>query len=144
MDLVRRAVAALGLTGCLVMAGAARASITLDLIWVDTGTPTLTVLPSDPDATAGGDVCSSGFLSGAGVGRCLVMRISSTIAFGGALVSIGWDRGSGLAPDPWHNLRPGYDALGPLGADGTTLGAASPSFHRIGVVELCRAVQLRG
>jgi len=93
------AVALVALT--FAFAGSASANYTIDLIWSDTGTKTLTVTPGDSSAPLGSSgACAGGYLFDGGQGRCLEVRLTAAAPVTGALVTLGWNAASsGLAVD---------------------------------------------
>jgi hypothetical protein len=86
---------------CCLLTGNASANYTIDLIWADTATATLTAAPGDPGVGATGAPCSSGFLyDGSATGRCLIVRLTAAAPVTAALVTLGWNAAaSGLAVD---------------------------------------------
>ena len=88
----------LAICAAFLVAGQASASYTIDLIWSDTGTKTLTITtPGDPTAAASG-ACAGGFLSAGLAGRCLEVRLTAAASITAAIVTLGWDAAaSGLA-----------------------------------------------
>ena len=70
--------------------GSASANFTIDLIWADTGTPTLEV--TDPDTNPGGSTCHP--RAGAKDGYCLTVRLIAAESFRHATTSIGWNAAS--------------------------------------------------
>ena len=79
----------------------ASANFTIDLIWSDTGTATLTVTaPGDPSVGAVGGKCAGGFLSPGGNARCVEVVLTAAAPWLGALATIGWDAAnSGITLD---------------------------------------------
>ena len=110
-------VAAIGL-----LAANASANYTIDLIWSDTGTATLTLSPGDPSVGPVGGACAGGFLyDGSATGRCLEVRLTATAPLTAALVTLGWNTAaSGLQVD-----HVGLKSHGIYGASG--FAGASPT-----------------
>jgi hypothetical protein len=107
--------------GMFLFAGTASANYTIDLIWSDTGTATLTVTPGDTAVPATGSPCGSGFLyGGSGTARCLVVVFTATDGWKGVSTTVGWDAAaSGIALD-YVGLR----AFGLYGGSGGPAGSA--------------------
>lgn len=83
--------AAGSLLACLLtLAGPAGAGVTVDLLWEDTGTPTLTVAFGDTGNTA----CVGPNFSGSGRCMKIVWVIDEPIK--GGSVSVSWDESSGI------------------------------------------------
>ena len=61
-----------------LFAGNANANYTVDLIWADTGTKTLTVTPGDAATTGPAGTACGKLLSGANSGRCLTVVLTAT------------------------------------------------------------------
>ena len=77
-----------------LLAGSASAGWKIDLIWADSGTPTLEV--TYPDTNPGGSPCHP--RAGAQAGYCLTVRLTATETFRYASTSIGWNaNSSGIA-----------------------------------------------
>jgi hypothetical protein len=119
--MLRKPSAAL-VAACCLLAGNASANYTIDLIWADTGTATLTAAPGDPGVPATGAPCGSGFLyGGSATGRCLVVRLTAAAPLTAAVVTLGWDAAaSGLAVD--------YVGLRSFGLFGGAFAPAAPVF----------------
>jgi hypothetical protein len=107
---------------CCLLTGNASANYTIDLIWADTGTATLTAGPGDPGVGATGAPCSSGFLyDGSATGRCLIVRLTAAAPVTAALVTLGWNAAaSGLAVD--HVGLRSFGQFGGSGFPGATPG----------------------
>lgn len=78
----------------VLTAGDARASYTVDLIWADTGTPTVTVTPASANTSPSGTACGDGLISTAGPGRCLLVRFTAVAQFTSSFSSLGWNSAS--------------------------------------------------
>jgi hypothetical protein len=107
---------------CCLLTGNASANYTIDLIWADTGTATLTAGPGDPGVGATGAPCSSGFLyDGSATGRCLIVRLTAAAPVTAAVMTLGWNAAdSGLAVD--------FAGLRAFGLFGGGFTGASPVF----------------
>lgn len=82
---------ALLVAALLFASASAHASYTIDLVWSDTGTPTLTVSPGDASATSNGTPCETANAP-AQFGRCLEFRVTAAAPFSAALVELGWNQ----------------------------------------------------
>lgn len=114
----------------VLSAGSASASYTLDLIWADTGNSHIDLeSPGDPTAPSSGTLCHTGARSGAGAGRCLLVRLTAEAQFTAAIMTLGWDAAStGLAIDfaPFRSIGQ-FGASGIPGAAGVSPSPASSS-----------------
>ena len=164
-----RNVAVALIASMVLFAGTASANYTIDLIWADTGTATLTVLPGDAAAAAGGDLCSTGFISAAGTGRCMLVRFTAAATFKASISTIGWNTAaSGVTVDfaanrsygQWNGLglslapvlpkvagtvdcAPGCDsAYGSFG--GATAGAIGAGTYTLGSINFNTSGALAG
>ena len=133
--------------------GNANANYTIDLIWSDSGTPTLTVDPGDP-AQANSGACAAGAQATIATGRCLEVRLTAAANIRAAVMTIGWNAGSsgvvlggtggrshgafGSGPPTWGPVTPAVagtaDCTG-LGCDSAhgSFGGGSPTFAPAGV-----------
>jgi len=81
-----------------LLAGSASANYKIDLIWADTGTPTLEV--TDPGTNPGVSTCHPNPNMGGGpkAGYCLLVVLTAGTSFNYSSTSIGWDAAaSGIA-----------------------------------------------
>ena len=124
---MRHALFSFALVATLMVGGTASASYTVDLIWADTGTATLTILPGDAAAPSSGNLCTDGAsgLNGAGAGRCLLVRLTATAPWTASISTLGWNAASsGLAHD-WTGFRShGQFVANPTGGAGPTPASA--------------------
>lgn len=101
--------------------GNANASYTIDLLWADNGTPTLTVTPGDGTAANVGS-CTTGFFSTETGGRCLEVRLTASSSFKAAIITLGWDNStSGLVVG-----QVGSKSFGAFGSGPPGLGPVLP------------------
>jgi hypothetical protein len=106
-------------------AGNAGANYTIDLIWADNSSATLTVSPGDPTVGATAGPCSSGFLyNGSATGRCLIVRLTAAVSLTASITTLGWDAAtSGLAID--------HIGLRSFGGFGGSFAPAAPVFPKV-------------
>ena len=119
----------------LLAATPASANFTIDLVWADTGTSTLTVVEGDAAAPAA--ACTGHNYAGSSQNRCLQVVITATDGLYGAVSTLGWDAASsGVALD-WLPGRSfgayGGSPLAPLwpkpALPGTDCGAPCDTYY---------------
>jgi hypothetical protein len=88
---------------CLLVAGTAQAGATLDLIWANSGTPTLTISASPVQGDTG---CRGATGIAPQDGECLyiVLTLSEEITL--STTAVGWDDSNGLAALEYNVARP--------------------------------------
>lgn len=119
------------IAGTILALGATSASAdyTIDLIWADTGTPTLTVVERDDAVPAA--ACTGARYDGSSHNRCLLVRVTAAKRFLAAITTLGWSAAtSGIEIDHspiWSHGRygPGAPPLSPVRPKPTGLPAAS-------------------
>ena len=118
--MARQFCAALIVLACSI-GSTAHANYTIDLIWADTGTGTLTVNTATAATSPAGTLCGDGLLSQAGPGRCLLVQFTADTTWTSAYNAVGWNAAaSGIGFD-WTGLRSvGKFAASNVPADGLT------------------------
>ena len=103
----------------MIFAGTAGAGVTVDLIWFDTGTATLSIAPGDP---GGNSNCSGAFNTFVDT-RCLkvVWTVDEPVYIGSN--SISWDTSSGITGE-FASFFIAYNAI-PVGKSAKFLGFPS-------------------
>lgn len=103
-----RRLSAAAMATVIILAGStAQASYTIDLIWADSGTPTLTLSPGEKNATSAGTPCRNAPVV---AGRCLTVQFTAEEPWVASVSRLAWDEessGLGIAHSPRRSAGPG-------------------------------------